>query len=184
MLLLLGGGILQIALVFTTKSTLDWATFYGVREATLNHCSLPALRKGLIPLYPGGKNPGAAQAAQAYASASTATLNPAQVNIHVLNPTPDVIQAGTTTVTKNRQNVSEVPNSRLVYAATGPRAGETLQTANLYKAAPGDCSNTQDFTILESGHALAHTQVIAILERGHRPGSSTPYTTNYEYPNF
>jgi len=32
-LLLLLGGIMQIALVFTAKSTLDWATFYGVREA-------------------------------------------------------------------------------------------------------------------------------------------------------
>ena len=137
-LLLLLGGILQIALVFTTKFTLDWATFYGVREATLDHGSLQALRtglaKGLMPLYPGGKNPGAAQTAQAYASASTAAMNPAQVNIQVLNPTPGVIQAWTTTVNKDGQNVSEVPNSRLIYAATGPRAGETLQTANLFKA--------------------------------------------------
>ena len=137
-LLLLLGGILQIALVFTTQSTLDWAAFYGVREATLDHGSLRALRtglaKGLMPLYPGGRNPGAAQTAQAYASASTAAMNPAQVNIQVLNPTPGVIQAWTTTVNKDGQNVSEIPNSRLIYAATGPRAGETLQAANLFKA--------------------------------------------------
>jgi len=130
-LLLLLGGILQIALVFTTRSTLDWATFYGVREATLDHGSLQALRrglaKGLMPLYPGGRNPGAAQTAQAYASASTAAMNPAQVNIQVLNPTPGVIRAWTSTVNKDGQNVSEIPNSRLIYAATGPRAGETLR---------------------------------------------------------
>ena len=137
-LLLLLGGIIQIALVFTTRSTLDWATFYGVREATLDHGSLRALRtglaKGLMPLYPGGRNPGAAQTAQAYASASTAAMNPAQVNIQVLNPTPGVIRAWTSTVNKDGQNVSEIPNSRLIYAATGPRAGETLQAANLFKA--------------------------------------------------
>jgi hypothetical protein len=61
-------------------------------------------------------------------------MNPAQVNIQVLNPTPGVIQAWTSTVNKDGQNVSEIPNSRLIYAATGPRAGETLQAANLFKA--------------------------------------------------
>ena len=44
--------------------------------------------------------------------------------------------------------------------------------------------NTQDFTILNIGHALAHTQVIATLERGHLPENLGPYTTNYEYPIF
>ena len=44
--------------------------------------------------------------------------------------------------------------------------------------------NTQDFTILNIGHALAHTQVIATLERGHLPENLGPYTTNYEYPFF
>ncbi|MHB1880861.1 MAG: hypothetical protein ACYCPA_01420 [Acidithiobacillus sp.] len=87
-------------------------------------------------------------------------------------------------VNKDGQNVSEVPNSRLIYAATGPRAGETLQAANLFKAAPFDCSNTQDFTILESGHALAHTQVIAILEDRHPPKNLWSYTPNYEYPFY
>ena len=43
-------------------------------------------------------------------------------------------------------------------------------------------SGTQDFTILESGHALAHTQVIAILERVHPPKNLWSYTPNYEYP--
>ena len=44
--------------------------------------------------------------------------------------------------------------------------------------------NTQDFTILNIGHALAHTQVIATLERGHLPENLGPYTTNYEDPVF
>ena len=33
------------------------------------------------------------------------------------------------------------------------------------RTAPGDCSNAQDFTILKSGHMLAHTQHISILGR-------------------
>ena len=132
------GGIVQTALVFTTQSTLNWATFYGVREATINHGSLQALRtglaKGLMPLYPGGKNPGAAQTATAYAAAVAAVDNPSQTDIQILNPTPAVVQAWTTTVNKDGQNVSEVPNSRLIYTANTTKAGETLQTANLYKA--------------------------------------------------
>ena len=80
--MLLLGGIVQTALVFTTQSTLNWATFYGVREATIHHGSVQALRtglaKGLMPLYPGGKNPGAAQTATAYAAAVSAVDNPGQ----------------------------------------------------------------------------------------------------------
>ena len=136
--MLLLGGIVQTALVFTTQSTLNWATFYGVREATINHGSLQALRtglaKGLMPLYPGGKNPGAAQTATAYAAAVAAVDNPSQTDIQILNPTPSALKAWTTTVYKDGQSVSEVPNSRLIYTANTTRAGETLQTANLYKA--------------------------------------------------
>ena len=136
--MLLLGGIIQTALVFTTQSTLNWATFYGVREATINHGSLQALRtglaKGLMPMYPGGKNPGAAQTATAYAAAVAAVDNPSQTDIQILNPTPSALKAWTTTVNKDGQNVSEVPNSRLIYTANTTKAGETLQTANLYKA--------------------------------------------------
>jgi hypothetical protein len=135
--MLLLGGIVQAALVFTTQSTLNWATFYGVREATINHGSVQALRtglaKGLMPLYPGGKNPGAAQTATAYKAAVAAVDNPNQTDIQILNPTPGVIKAWTTTVNKDGQSVSEVPNSRLIYTANTTKAGETLQTANLYK---------------------------------------------------
>ena len=137
-MILLLGGVVQSGLVFTTKSTLDWATFRAVRAATLDHGSLQALKTGLaqgiMPLFPEGKSPGMPETVAAYAAARNAVDNSAQTRIEILNPTPSVAQAWTETVNKEGETVQEIPNSRLLYTSDGPKGGETLQTANEFKA--------------------------------------------------
>lgn len=134
-LMTLLGGALQFALVFSAKSTVDWATFEGVREATLNHGDPAALRaglaKGLMPLFPNGT--GASGYAAALAKATVAANNPLTTQVVMINPIASVAKAWTTTVNKQGQSVQEIPNSRLIFTTLAPRAGETLQAANLLK---------------------------------------------------
>lgn len=146
-LLLLGGG-LQFALVFTAKNTLDYATFKATRAATLDHGSIAAFKRGfargITPLFPSGS--GATGYNQALAQAMAAVNNPQSFQIKVLNPTSAVLQPTSAggwveTVTReNGQSVQEIPNSRLLYtAAQTTHAGETLQAANLLKIRMSYC---------------------------------------------
>ena len=141
LLLLLGGG-LQFALVFTAKNTLDYATFKAVRAATVDHGSISAFRegfaRGIAPLFPSGSGIKGYDAALAQATA--AANDPNMLQIQVINPTPAVLQPSSaggwveTVVRENGQSVQEIPNSRLIFARQRTiHAGETIQAANLLK---------------------------------------------------
>lgn len=139
-LLLLVLGIVQFALVFMAKSTLDTASYEGVRQGTLHNASVSSIKrgigKGLTPLYQkffrtGQTYPHYLLArAQALAVAS----NPLDVELDILNPTKAAFATYGELISVNGKTFTEIPNSRLMWRSTVvPGVGENIQDANLLK---------------------------------------------------
>lgn len=142
-LLLLLGGALQFGLVFVAKNTVDYATFRGVRAATLDHGSISAFKtgfaEGLAPMFPSGT--GLTGYDAALGKATMAADNAQDLQIQVLNPTTAAIQGWSQNIIReNGQQVQEIPNSRLIFASTQTtHGGETIQAANLLKIRANYC---------------------------------------------
>lgn len=140
-LLLLVLGAIQFSLVFMAKSTLDNATFLGVRDGTLNNASVSSIKdgiaKGLAPLYQYNMKGGQSYANYllARAQALLAVNDPAVVSVTVLNPTSAAFQDFGESATIGGQTKTVIPNSRLMWRSTavGGSSGENIQDANLLK---------------------------------------------------
>lgn len=140
-LLLLVLGAIQFSLVFMAKSTLDDASFLGVRDGTLNNASVSSIddgiAKGLTPLYQYNMQGGQSYANYllARAQALLAVNEPTVVSVTVLNPTPAAFQDFGESVTVGGNTVTAIPNSRLMWRPTtvGGSSGENIQDANLLK---------------------------------------------------
>lgn len=145
-LLLLTLGILQFALFFMAKSTLDQAAISGVRAGTVENGNLCYVRagivKGLVPLYQLKGLPQqniigyAGDLAYAWGETTGATaggLN--QISIEVLNPPLQAFAdfANLNNVFQDGRLFSAIPNARLLYRSTAPglTSSETVQDANL-----------------------------------------------------
>ena len=63
--------------------------------------------------------------------ALAAVHGPQTVAATLLNPPPAVVKAWAVAVTHDGTSQTEIPNSRLLYAGTTARAGETLPQANI-----------------------------------------------------
>ena len=77
--------------------------------------------------------PGASDYTAALAKATVAANNPLSTQVVMIKPTAAVAKAWTQTVNTQGQSVQEIPKSRLIFTSLAPRAGETLQAANLRK---------------------------------------------------
>lgn len=140
-LLLLVLGILQLALIYITKSTLNQAAMTGARQGAVENASLCAIRhgvvKGLTPLYLDigkGNNPAnyAVIRGTAWAKTMLGTLGGLDnVKITILNPS----KASFSDFAKKVNGKTEIPNSRLLYRNTGlgSASHQTIQDANLLK---------------------------------------------------
>ena len=143
-LLLLMMGVVQFSLIFVAKSTLNQATFLGVREGTLNNAGRIAihlgLAKGLAPLYQdavfltGGQNVAALELARAQALLDVA--NPFKLNLQILNPSP-LSFADFGEMINDDFGIPNlaIPNARLLYdtRSIGIASQQTIQDANLLK---------------------------------------------------
>lgn len=140
-LLLLVLGAIQFSLVLMAKSTLDNATFLGVRDGTLNNASVSSINdgiaKGLAPLFQRYMQGGQSYANYllARAQALLAVNDPTVVSVTVLNPTPAAFQDFGESATIGGQTATVIPNSRLMWRSTavGGSSGENIQDANLLK---------------------------------------------------
>ncbi len=139
-LLLLVLGIVQFALVFMAKSTLDTAAYEGVRQGTLHNASASSIKqgigKGLTPLYQkflqGGQS--YANYLLARTQASTVANNPLDVELEILNPTKAAFLTYGEQIAVNGKTYTEIPNSRLMWRSTVVSgAGENIQDTNLLK---------------------------------------------------
>lgn len=134
-LVLLVFGIIQAALLYQGRSTLDYATLLAARAGALHNGDVGemrnALARGLAPLFAGEATP--AGFAQALAKATAETAGPANLaSIEILNPTSASFQDfGRARV--DGGGGKELPNDTLAYRTsdTGGSSQQSVQDANL-----------------------------------------------------
>ncbi|NIF70372.1 pilus assembly protein [Burkholderia sp. Ap-962] len=130
-------GLLQYALLFQARATLDSATLEAAREGAVNHAELDAMQRGLArglsPLYAYEAN--AAGASAALARADQAVRDRARIAI--INPTREQLDdfGQARYDAQSRSTVREIPNELLRYRKTniGRESGTNIQDANLLK---------------------------------------------------
>ncbi|MDN7528221.1 TadE/TadG family type IV pilus assembly protein [Burkholderia orbicola] len=130
-------GLLQYALMFQAKATLDSAVLEAAREGAVNHAELGpmqrALARGLAPLHAHEATETGAVTARARAirdvqeNARIAIVNPTRAQLDDFGQTRYDPEA--------RKTVREIPNELLRYRRTdiGLASGTSIQDANLLK---------------------------------------------------
>lgn len=154
-MLLLTLGILQFALFFMAKSTLDQAAISGAREGIINNGSVCSIRagvvKGLVPLYASANmNRDIAGYGASLVNAWTKTTLGAiggldSVSIDVLNPTQASFAdfATNNNVLADGTPITAIPNARLLYRSTAPggQSKQSIQDANILSIRVNYCSS-------------------------------------------
>lgn len=128
-------GILQTALLYQGRATLNYATMLAARAGALHNGDVGAMRnalaRGITPLFAGQAN--ATGYAEALAKAAAETAGPAALaSIEILNPT----KAAFTDFGRTRLDGGggkELPNDTLAYRSSSPgaTANISVQDANL-----------------------------------------------------
>jgi hypothetical protein len=132
LLLLLGMGLIQWALIYEAKSTLDYATFMAVRAGAVDHASPETIKstlaRSLVPLYSPDKSVQGLGKKLLLANADI--RNPLITKLRILNPTQEAFE-----VFSEDDKPNVLPNYRLWQASTavGPSSRVNLQDANLLK---------------------------------------------------
>ncbi|MDO6748340.1 TadE/TadG family type IV pilus assembly protein [Gilvimarinus sp. 1_MG-2023] len=140
-LLLLIFGAIQIAFVFSAKTTLNYATFQAARVGATNHATYSALRRGLIrgmaPLFTNSSSLGGMQddIASGIDSGGTRRDAVSEVDAYTriirINPTSAMLDLSGFGETID-SNIA-MPNDNLMYRPTWQVDGASIQDANLLK---------------------------------------------------
>ena len=134
-LLVVGLGILQYALIYQAKSSLNYATFSAARAGAFDHANPEALRigfaKGLAPLY--SPTPGEQGLLEAQRKVGEDILD-GFVHFAIINPTTDAFSDFGEDLDLDGQS-DDLPSLDLHAASTrvGSRSGVNIQDANLLK---------------------------------------------------
>lgn len=141
--LLLLLGIIQFALIYDAKNTLNYATFEAARAGAVNHADRQAveygLARGLAPLYTSLEaSAGRRQHVSAVQAARDRVLaeirQGGKVCIERINPAPDAFRAYGIRDPMGRFKGLVIPNDHLRYrSARNMRARVNIQDANLLK---------------------------------------------------
>ena len=124
-------GIIQFALIYEAKATLNHATLQAARAGAVDHARPEAIRsglaRGLAPLY------SPRSSIQGYA-ATLARIEGEllrDARIRILNPTREAF----TDFSEDVDGIREIPNDRLHARSTaiGPQSGLNIQDANLLR---------------------------------------------------
>jgi len=136
-LMLLGLGTVQGALLYHAKSTLNYATFEAARKGAVTHAQKQEMKKELgIRLGPifGGSGE-AEDALKALMTASMDVKMPMYTKVKIINPTSEAFDDWGTLNPESGK--IEIPNSHLRHRDServpGATSGVTLQDANLLK---------------------------------------------------
>lgn len=127
-------GVLQWALIYQARSTLNHAAFLSARAGSLNNGSKASMQSGLAagltPLFAASANVSGYVSARAKAQAEV--LFPSNAQLEVINPTK---QAMTDFGRKrlDQKSGTEIPNDTLMYRTTnpGPKSKISVQDANI-----------------------------------------------------
>lgn len=128
LLLILGG--FQFALLYQTKTTLNYATFMAARQGALKNGKTTPIKDGLAagmtPLFTSTKDD-YVDLIKARAIAAIEVFNPLNTKIVVVNPTEAAFNAHKA----DSESGSEIPNDNLMYRPTSVKGGMNVQDANL-----------------------------------------------------
>jgi Flp pilus assembly protein TadG len=124
-------GIIQFALIYEAKATLNHATLLAARAGAVEHAQpqaiLSGLARGLVPLYSPESSFQGYQSTLARVSAAVA----GDARVRILNPTQEAFADFSEEV----EGVREIPNDRLHVRSTavGTQSGLNIQDANLLR---------------------------------------------------
>jgi len=136
--LLLVLGIVQLGLMFVAKDIVNEAAFVAARAGAVDHAQsstmTAALQKALIPFYQDTTDTNDyTRLGAAWLKAQADLGNPLNLNVQVLNPSPE---AFTDFGLSDAQNHTYIPNDSLEYrthAKDGQSSGQSIQDANALK---------------------------------------------------
>lgn len=141
-LILLVFGTVQIGLIYSAKTTLNYATFQAARLGAVNNATYSSLRRGLIrgmaPLYTSNASLDTVRTDIDAGINSLGTKRDSQTDmdnytkIIRLSPTRKQFTASAFGV-KNADDIYEIPNDNLMYRPTTQKDGVSIQDANLLK---------------------------------------------------
>ena len=131
-LLLLVLGMIQFALIYQAKSTLNYATFMGARQGALKNANMfsvmDGVAGGMTPLFMRTTDAAAIQdLAKARIIAAIEIFNPLTAKVEILSPTQEAFDEFMVD--------GEIPNDNLMYRSSdaGKESGMSIQDANLLK---------------------------------------------------
>lgn len=140
-LLLLIFGAIQIAFIYSAKTTLNYATFQAARVGATNHATYSAIRRGLIrgmaPLFTNSSSLGGMRDDIAAGIDSGGTRRDAvsevdnYMRIIRINPTSAMLELSGFGETVD--GIVAIPNDNLMYRPTWEVDGVSIQDANLLK---------------------------------------------------
>lgn len=144
-LILLVFGALQIGLIYSAKTTLNYATFQSARLGAVNNATYSSLRRGLMrgmaPLFTNNVTLNTIRTDIDAGINSGGTKRDAQsevdnyTKIIRISPTKKQFQdaSGFGFGVRNADNIYEIPNDNLMYRPTTKKDGASVQDANLLK---------------------------------------------------
>ncbi len=133
-LLLLGLGTMQAALLYNAKNTVTYATFEAARKGAVNHAQIAPMQAELglriAPVFGGDGSPEKAMAA--ITRGMLEAQDPRYTKIEVLNPSKEAFDDFGVI---NDDGVLEIPNSNLRFRdrSVKPHSKVNIQDANLLK---------------------------------------------------
>lgn len=141
-LILLIFGAVQIAFIYSAKTTLNYATFQAARVGSTNHATYSALRRGLIrglaPLYTSNSDIADMQddirAGMDSSGAKRDAITEIDTYTRIIRISPTAGQFESSQFGEdNGDGVMAIPNDTLMYRPNWESDGATIQDANLLK---------------------------------------------------
>lgn len=141
-LILLIFGTIQIGLIYSAKTTLNYATFQAARLGAVNNATYSSIRRGLIrgmaPLYTSNSSLTTVRTDIDAGINSLGTKRDAQSEMDgytkIIRISPTREQFGVSGFgERNSDNLYEIPNDNLMYRPTTLNDGASIQDANLLK---------------------------------------------------
>lgn len=139
-------GTVQVALIYSAKTTLNYATFQAARIGALNNATYTGIRKGLTrglaPLFTTSNSSRGPEVARDIAmgidsgGGSKDAANEVDGFVRIIRVSPSSSAFSTSFSgfgERNLDRVTYIPNSQLMYRDTRTRANVTIQDANLLK---------------------------------------------------
>ena len=142
-LLLLCLGMIQFALLYQAKSTVNYAALMAARAGAVQNgqktAMLGGFGRGIAPLF--AHSTGLATQQAAVLAATVEARNPGITSLIVINPTSAALSDFGRTNYYAGKTVLEIPNDTLMYrnTDTGPSSGLSIQDANLLKISVTYC---------------------------------------------